>query len=100
MLRPAPDTLRAMTSVLFSLLLTVRGLAQSRTALHLEVLALRHQLQVLQRSRPQRLQLVYGREIHESASTTSVADMAYVLRESHRAGDGRGLLGGADRDLS
>jgi hypothetical protein len=47
-----------MTSVLFSLLLTVRGLAQSRAALHLEVLALRHQLQVLQRSRPPRLRLV------------------------------------------
>ena len=47
-----------MTSVLLSLLLTLRGLAQSRAALHLEVLALRHQLQVLQRWRPQRLRLV------------------------------------------
>jgi putative transposase len=47
-----------MTSVLLSLLLTLRGLAQSRTSLHLEVLALRHQLQVLQRSRPKRLRLV------------------------------------------
>src|SRR5437660_945926 len=46
-----------MTSVLISLLLTVRGLARSRAALHLEVLALRHQLQVLQRSRPRRLRL-------------------------------------------
>jgi putative transposase len=44
--------------VLISLLLTLRGLAQSRALLHLEVLALRHQLQVLQRSRPQRLRLV------------------------------------------
>ena len=47
-----------MTSVLISLLLTLRGLVRSRAALHLEVLALRHQLQVLQRSRPRRLRLV------------------------------------------
>ena len=47
-----------MNSVLVSLLLTLRGLARSRAALHLEVLALRHQLQVLQRSRPRRLRLV------------------------------------------
>jgi putative transposase len=47
-----------MTSVLFSLLLTVRGMAWSRAALHLEVLALRHQLEVLQRSQPRRLRLV------------------------------------------
>jgi putative transposase len=46
-----------MTSVLLSLLLTVRGLARSRAVLHLEVLALRHQVQVLQRSRPRRLPL-------------------------------------------
>jgi hypothetical protein len=32
-------------------------LARSRAALHLEVLALRHQLQVLERSRPRRLRL-------------------------------------------
>ena len=44
-----------MTSVLLSLLLTLRGLAQSRAALHLEVLALRHRLQVLERSRRMRL---------------------------------------------
>jgi hypothetical protein len=39
-----------MTSVLISLLSTVRGIVRSRAALHLEVLALRHQLEVLQRS--------------------------------------------------
>jgi hypothetical protein len=44
-----------MRSVVFSLLLTFRGLARSRAALYLEVLALRHQLNVLQRSRPRRL---------------------------------------------
>jgi hypothetical protein len=46
-----------MISVLLSLLMTLPGLARSPTALHLEVLALRHQLQVLQRTRPQRLPL-------------------------------------------
>src|SRR5262245_9353270 len=37
-----------MTSVLISFLSTLRGVARSRAALHLEILALRHQLQVLQ----------------------------------------------------
>jgi putative transposase len=46
-----------MISVLRSLLLTVRTLARSRAALHLEILALRHQLDVLQRTRPQRVRL-------------------------------------------
>jgi putative transposase len=44
-------------SVLLSLLLTLRTWARSRAALQLEVFALRHQLQVLQRTRPRRLQL-------------------------------------------
>jgi hypothetical protein len=46
-----------MMSVLLSLLLTLRTWARSRAALQLEVLALRHQLQVLQRTRPRRLRL-------------------------------------------
>jgi hypothetical protein len=46
-----------MMSVLVSLLLTLRTLGRSRGALQLEVLALRHQLQVLQRTRPRRLRL-------------------------------------------
>jgi len=46
-----------MISVLLSLLLTLRTWARSRAALQLEVLALRHQLQVLQRTRPRRLRL-------------------------------------------
>jgi putative transposase len=46
-----------MTSVLISVLAMLRGVARSRAALHVEVLALRHQLQVLQRSRPRRLHL-------------------------------------------
>ena len=46
-----------MMSVLLSVLLTLRTWAHSRAALQLEVLALRDQLQVLQRSRPRRLRL-------------------------------------------
>jgi putative transposase len=46
-----------MRPVLVSLLLTLRTLARSRAALELEILALRHQLLVLERSRPRRLRL-------------------------------------------
>ena len=46
-----------MTSVLIPVLAILGGVVQSRAALHLEILALRHQLQVLQRSRPHRLRL-------------------------------------------
>ena len=46
-----------MLTVVTSLLLAAGGLVRSRAALHLEVLALRHQLQVLERSRPGRLRL-------------------------------------------
>jgi putative transposase len=44
-------------SVLLSFLLTLRSSARSRVALQLEILALQHQLQVLQRARPRRLPL-------------------------------------------
>src|SRR6266850_7842773 len=44
-------------SVLLSFLLTLRTWARSRAALQLEVLALRHQLQVLHRSRARRVRL-------------------------------------------
>jgi putative transposase len=46
-----------MKSVLVSFLLTLRTAARSRAELQLEVLALRHQLQVLQRTRPRRVRL-------------------------------------------
>jgi putative transposase len=49
-----------MMSVLLSLLMALRGLARSHAALQLEVLALRHQLQMLQRTRPRRLRLATG----------------------------------------
>jgi putative transposase len=46
-----------MMSVVLLLLLTLRTLARSRSALELEILALRHRLEVLQRTRPRRVQL-------------------------------------------
>jgi putative transposase len=46
-----------MMSVLISLVLTLRSCLRSRATLQLEVLALRHQLQVLERSRRCRLRL-------------------------------------------
>jgi hypothetical protein len=49
-----------MTSVLLALLATLRGIVRSRAALHLEILALRHQVQVLQRSQPPRLRLAHA----------------------------------------
>ena len=44
-------------SVLLALVRTLGTLACSRTALQLEILALRHQLEVLQRTRPRRVRL-------------------------------------------
>ena len=46
-----------MASVVVSLVFALRSAARSRAALHLEILALRHQLAVLNRSRPSRLRL-------------------------------------------
>jgi putative transposase len=46
-----------MISVVVSLLLTLRECGRSRAALQFELLALRHQLHVLERSRPRRLRL-------------------------------------------
>ena len=46
-----------MPSVVVSLVFALRSAARSRAALHLEILALRHQLAVLNRSRPPRLRL-------------------------------------------
>jgi transposase InsO family protein len=44
-----------MRSVIVSLLLTLRATLRDRAALQLEILALRHQLHVINRTRPQRL---------------------------------------------
>ena len=46
-----------MSSVVISLLLTLRSSVRSRAWLHLEILALRHQRHVLERSRPRRVRL-------------------------------------------
>ena len=43
--------------IVVSVMLSLRSLVRSRTALHLEILALRHQLHVLERSRQPRLRL-------------------------------------------
>jgi hypothetical protein len=43
--------------IVVSVLLSLRSLVRSRAALHLEILALRHQLQILERSRRPRLRL-------------------------------------------
>jgi putative transposase len=46
-----------MSSALVSLLLSLRSSVRSRAALQVEILALRHQLRVLERSRPPRVRL-------------------------------------------
>jgi hypothetical protein len=46
-----------VASVVVSLVFALRSAARSREALHLEIHALRHQLAVLNRSRPSRLRL-------------------------------------------
>jgi putative transposase len=43
--------------IVVSVLLSLRSLVRSRAALHLEIFALRHQLQILERSRRPRLHL-------------------------------------------
>jgi len=46
-----------MSPVLLSLIMAARRTMRTRAALQLEILALRHQLQVLERSRPRRVRL-------------------------------------------
>jgi hypothetical protein len=50
-------TLGAMMSVLASFVTSCRDSLRSRTAIQIELLALRHQLSVLERSRPPRVRL-------------------------------------------
>ncbi len=50
-------SLRSVMPVLVSVLCSIRSLVRARAALHLEVLALRHQLLVLERSRRRRVHL-------------------------------------------
>jgi putative transposase len=51
------DTLRALTSVLVSFVLSLRDSLRSRAAVRIDMLALRHQLRVLERSRRPRVRL-------------------------------------------
>jgi putative transposase len=55
--RPRHTLTEPLMSVFLALLLTLRSCARSRAVLQLEVLALRHQVQVLQRTRPRRMRL-------------------------------------------
>ena len=50
-------SLRSVMPIVVAVILSLRSLIRSRAALQLEILALRHQLQVLERSRQPRLRL-------------------------------------------
>jgi len=71
MLSPLPDTLTPMMSVLISLLVTMRSAIRSRAALQLEVLALQHQLRVLDRSRLGRVRLTRVDRVMSHARTSA-----------------------------
>jgi hypothetical protein len=85
-------------SVFVSLLLNLRDYLRSRAALQVEVLALRHHVQVLERSRPHRLPLTHA-DLHDSAAPSSVAGMARVLEEPRRPDHDCGFLRRPDGDL-
>lgn len=51
------DEVRLVMPVLVAVLQSLRSLVHSHAVLHLELLALRHQLQVLKRSSPRRVRL-------------------------------------------
>jgi hypothetical protein len=53
----ASNSLRSVMPIVVSVLLSLRSLVRSRAALHFEILALRHQLHVVERSRRPRLRL-------------------------------------------
>jgi hypothetical protein len=99
--------LSSMISVVASLLLTLRGCLRSRAALHVELLALRHQLLVLERSRRRRLRLRHADRllwvsisrlwthwrtalvIVKPETVTAVTDVAHIPRESRWPDCGR-----------
>jgi hypothetical protein len=77
-------------SVLVSFLLTLRDTGRSRASLQLEVLALRHQLQVVQRSRAHRFRLTCVDRLLWAWFAPGVA--AVARRTRHRqTGDGHHL---------
>ena len=73
-----------MASVVFSLLHSLRFMVRSRVSLHLEIIALRHQLAVVNRSRRPRLRLT---PLDRKAVDVALAVMARLaLGRSHRQG--------------
>ena len=79
-----------MMSVLISVLAALQGVVRSRMALHFEVLALRHQLQVPQRSQPRRLHVPESGPVALGLAVRCVERLANGTR--HReARDGRRL---------
>src|SRR5438445_11890864 len=73
-----------------ALLLTVRHCARSRAILQLELLALRHQLQVLQRTRPRRVRLGENGALALGVAFARVDRLATRPRRGE-TGDGRRL---------
>jgi hypothetical protein len=76
-----------MKSVLISLLAMLRGAVRSRVALHLEVLALRHKLQVLQWSRAATAAPGEGRPVALGVAVALMEQLAKSARH-RQAGDG------------
>jgi hypothetical protein len=109
-----------MIAVLISMILSARSCLRSRAELQLELLALRHQLYVLNRSRPRRLRLVaadwwlwawlsrawpaWRTALVIVKPETVIANrrhnVADIPPESRRTDRGGGLLGRANRDVS
>ena len=86
-LRAFSDSLQVVSSVVVSLLHSLRFLVRSRASLHLEIIALRHQLAVVNRSRRPRLRFDGGRSNAVGVALARLARLA--LGGSHRqAGDG------------
>ena len=69
-----------MRSVLAALLLTLRTSLRARSTLQLEILALRHQLQVMERFRHQRLMTLYCGYYEQSRTHLSLNKDAPIPR--------------------
>ena len=82
-----------MRSVIVSWLFTLRASLRDRAALQLEILALRHQLQVLERTRPRRVRLTRCRPATLGLAVRRVARMADGGR--HREARDRARLASA-----
>ena len=76
-----------MRSVIVSWLFTLRASLRDRTALQLEILALRHQLHVLNRSRPRRLRLTQVGGLHHRYDRRD--SLISLPRHCHAVGLGR-----------